>query len=155
MTPELVDQLPDLERQADELERKAEAVRQIIAGVRALNGDAKSILLHKSFESHRTAFVIAPPDREGPRGPAAVLRVMHGDPQRAWKVVELKRELLRRGWAPTPKAVEASVKRLRLSGKVEAVSYGHYRLARDEVPTGDATERRDAWEVRTGDGQTP
>ena len=43
---------------------------------------------------------------------------MREDPERSWKVVDLKREMLRRGWAPTPKAVEASVKRLRALDRV-------------------------------------
>lgn len=146
MTPVLAEQLPELERQADELERRAAAIRQIIAGVRALNGDADAILT-RSFESHRTSFEIAPYDPYGPRGPEGVLRVMSEDPERAWKVVDLKREMLRRGWAPTPKAVEASVKRLKLNGDVEAISYGHYRLARD---AGVTTETPDTEGVRTG-----
>jgi hypothetical protein len=51
---------------------------------------------------------------------------------REWKVVDLKREMLRRGWAPTPKAVEGSVKRLREAGQIDCVSYGHYKLAQTE-----------------------
>jgi hypothetical protein len=128
MTSELVAQLPALERQAEDLERKAHAIRQIIAGVRALNGETDGLFPRKSFEAHRTSFEIAPPDDEGPRGPGAVLRVMREDQSRVWKVVELKREMLRRGWAATPKAVEASIKRLRTAGRVESASYGYYRL---------------------------
>src|SRR5205807_8358411 len=108
MTPELAERLPELEQQAEEFERKAQAIRQIIAAVQALNGDAESILMHRSFESHRTSFAVAPLAADGPRGPKAVLRVVQEHPEREWKVVELKREMLRRGWAPSPKAVEAS-----------------------------------------------
>ena len=122
-------QLPDLERQAEELERKAHAIRQIIAGVRTLNGDATEILTRRSFEAHRTSFEIAPQDKKGPRGPKAVLKVMQDAPYREWKVIEVKREMLRRGWAPTPKAVEASIKRLREEGQIEPTTYGHYKLA--------------------------
>jgi hypothetical protein len=54
---------------------------------------------------------------------------MKESPHRTWKVVELKRELLERGWARTPKAVEANIKRLRLAGDVISPSYGFYRLS--------------------------
>lgn len=129
MTSELLAKLPELEREADEYERKATALRHIIAGLRALNGDADAILIRKSFESHRTSFEIAPPDQDGPRGPSAVLQVMGEQRSREWKVVELKREMLRRGWAPSPKAVEASVAKLRELGRIESPRYGFYRLA--------------------------
>jgi hypothetical protein len=122
-------QLPDLERQAEEFERKAQAIRQLIDAVRTLNGEATEILFHKTFESHRAIFEIAPLAKGGPRGPQAVLRVMREKPDDVWKVVELKREMLRRGWAPTPKAVEASVRKLRELGEVLPAGYGHYRLA--------------------------
>lgn len=128
MSAQLVSQIPELERQADELERQARAIRQIVSGVLELAGDAAPAR-QRSFESHRTIFEVAPLDRTGPRGPEAVLTVMHEEPERDWKVIEVKREVLRRGWAPTPKAVEASVKRLRLAGRIHSVRYGHYRLA--------------------------
>ena len=44
VTSELLDQLPALEREADELERRAAAIRQIIDGVRALNGDSDAVI---------------------------------------------------------------------------------------------------------------
>lgn len=150
MTPVLATELPELERQADELERKAAALRQIVSAIRALNGDADAMLTRGSFESHRTSFEIAPYDPSGPRGPEAVVRVMGEDPARAWKVVDIKREMLRRGWAPTPKAVEASVKRLRQGGRVEAVSYGHYRLARH---VGDQTGSSESERTPSASGQ--
>jgi hypothetical protein len=133
MTPDLAERLPELEQQAEEYERKAQALRQIVAAVHALNGDADAILMHRSYESHRTSFAVAPLAPDRPRGPKAVLRVMEEHPERDWKVVELKREILRRGWAPSPKAVEASVKRLRQTGEIVPTSYGHYRLR----PSGD------------------
>lgn len=73
-------------------------------------------------------FKIAPLDENGPRGPKAVLRVLRQQPDRVWKVVEIKQEMLRRGWAPTPKAVEASIKRLRATGDLVSVGYGYYKL---------------------------
>jgi hypothetical protein len=153
LTDNLMAQIPELEKQADELEHKAHAIRQIIAGVRALNGDADSVFT-RSFESHRRQFEIAMPDPSGPRGPEAVLQVMREHPGRQWKVVDLKRQLLRRGWAPTPKAVEASVKRLRVAGKVMNVSYGWYQLAPDECGS-TATEPDEPGGVRSGLVRTP
>lgn len=129
MTSELAAQLPELERQADEFERKAEAIRQIIAGVRALNGDADAILIRRRFAAHTTSFEVGAPVEGGPRGTEAILRVVSEAADRDWKVVDIKREVLRRGWAPTPKAVEASVATLRKLGRLQPTSYGHYRLA--------------------------
>lgn len=141
MTPnELLVKLPQLEREAEEYERKAHALRQIIAGVRSLNGEAEAILTGVSFEAHRTKFDLGVPTAGSPRGQEAVLRVMNEEPDRAWKVVELKREMLRRGWSPSPKAVEASIKKLRELGKIESVSYGHYKLA---GTNGDEDRRED------------
>ncbi len=130
MTLDLVNRVPQWEREAEELEQKALALRQMAAAVRALNGEAEAILTGRTFESHRTRFEVAPLAPDRPRGRDAVRRVFREQPDRVWKVVEVKREVLRRGWAPNPKSVEASIKRLRLDGEVEAVSYGHYRLAR-------------------------
>ena len=63
---------------------------------------------------------------------------MAEEPDREWKVVDLKREMLRRGWAPTPKAVEASVKRLRMTRQIEPRAYGYYKLVREELPASAA-----------------
>jgi hypothetical protein len=116
------------EAEAATLIGKATAIRQIISGVKALNGDAETVLTRRSFEAHKTAFETRPLEKDGPRGPKAVLRVMGEHPDRAWKVVDVKREMLRRGWAPTPKAVEASIKRLRAMGELEPAGYGFYKL---------------------------
>jgi hypothetical protein len=129
---DLIAKLPQFEREAEEYERKAHALRQIIAGVRSLNGEAEAILTGVAFENHRTRFDIALPSGNGPRGPKAVLEIMLEGGDREWKVVDLKREMLQRGWAPTPKAVEASVKKLRELGRIESVRYGYYRLAASE-----------------------
>lgn len=128
MMTELAEQLPELERKAEEYERKARALRQVIGGVRALNGDAAVILHLEAFESHRTLFEIGARNG-GPRGAEAVLTVMSENPDRSWKVIDIKKEVLRRGWAPNPKAVEASISRLRRDGEVEPDGYGFYKLA--------------------------
>ena len=131
---ELVTDIPALELQAAEYEAAAEkfqakaaAIRQIVEGIKALNGDAQAILTRR-FDAHKVEFKIAPLDENGPRGTKAVIRVMREQPDRVWKVVEIKKEMLRRGWAPTPKAVEASVSRLRETGELTPVGYGFYKL---------------------------
>jgi hypothetical protein len=121
-------QASEYEEMADRYQLKAAAIRQIIAGVRALNGDAEGVLL-RSFQSHRSLFETRPLDAKGPRGPRAVQAVMEEHPLRRWKVVDVKREMLRRGWAPSPKAVEASIRRLRIDGDLIPAGYGHYKLA--------------------------
>lgn len=125
----LEEKASEFETEAAKLVAKADAIRQIIAGVRALNGDAARGVVRRSFESHKLAFETRPLDATGPRGPKAVMAVMCEQPERVWKVVDVKREMLRRGWAPTPKAVEASIKRLRASGELVPEGYGFYRVA--------------------------
>lgn len=144
--PESLSDISALERQAKDFEvkaakltQKAAAIRQIIAGVKTLNGDAEAVLLRRSFEAHKTAFETRPLDENGPRGPKAVLTVMRERPDHVWKVVDLKRELLRRGWAPTPKAVEASVKRLRELNEIEGVGYGFYKIPPETADQPDTT----------------
>ena len=128
MGVELLERLPEMEREAEEYERKANALRQIIAGIRALNGHAAELAEPRFIEQNGTVFVAQPPDADGPRGREAVLRVMQGRPHHLWKVVSVKREMLRRGWAPSPKAVEATLKRLRSDGLIESPRYGFYRV---------------------------
>jgi len=129
MTSDLIARLPEMERQAADFEAKARALRQIVAGVRALNGDAQGITDPRFVEQNGTVFVAQAYDPNGPRGREAVLRVMSDRPNHLWRVIELKREILRRGWAPSPKSVEANLKRLRKTGDVVSPRYGFYRLA--------------------------
>ena len=118
----------EYETEAATLTNKAQALRQIIAGCIALNGDAGAVLTRR-FEAHKTAFAMRPLDENGPRGPKAVMRILSERPaDHVWKVVDVKREMLSRGWAATPKAVEASIKRLREEGRLVQVAYGHYKL---------------------------
>lgn len=138
MTSDLISRLPDLEREADEYEERARALRQIVAGVRALNGDAHDIREPRFVEQNGTVFVASPLDAAGPRGRDAVIAVMSERPGKTWKVIELKRELLRRGWAPSPKAVEANLKRMRGLGDVVCPRYGYYKLnSRYDEEAGD------------------
>jgi hypothetical protein len=128
----------DYERKSEELAQKAQAIRLIVDGVQALNGDAKTILTRRSFVAHGTAFETRPLDPKGPRGRKAVMIVMSEHPDRVWKVVDVKREMLRRGWAPTPKAVEATIAGMRTAGLLEPVGYGHYKLASNPAKERDA-----------------
>ncbi len=121
----------EFEADAAALIGKANAIRQIIEGVQALNGNAGAVLTRR-FSAHRTAFEMRTHDPHGPRGPRAVMQIItEQDPERVWKVVEIKKEMLRRGWAPSPKAVEGSIKRLREEGALVSVGYGHYTLPPD------------------------
>ncbi len=131
MTNDLLAQVPQLEREAAEHEAKARALRQIIAGVRALNGHVAEITAPVFHEQNGTGFLAQAVDPSGPRGQVAVLRVMRERPSHLWKVIELKRELLRRGWAPSPKAVEATLKRMLSRGDVASPRYGYYVLPED------------------------
>jgi hypothetical protein len=150
MTVDLVARLPEMERQADEHERAARALRQIVAGVRALNGHAAEITEPRFVEQNGTVFVAQAQDARGPRGREAILRVMSEDPRRTWKVIELKREILARGWAPSPKAVEANLKRMRELGDVECPRYAYYRLAA-AMSGGDRTD--EPTNIQSGDGE--
>ena len=121
-------QAVEFEDQAAKLVHKANAIRQIIGRFEALNGSASEVLM-RSFGAHKAPFEIRPLASDGPRGPKAALAVMREQPERVWKVVDVKREMLRRGWAPTPKAVEASIKRLKETGALVSAGYGFYKLA--------------------------
>lgn len=133
VTPDLTASLPEMERAAVEHEAKAHALRQIIAGIRALNGHADGITDPRFVEQNGTIFVAQAHDPSGPRGRDAVMRVMRQRPDYTWRVVELKRELLGRGWAPSPKAVEANLKRMRQAGDVISPRYGYYKLAPEDT----------------------
>ena len=128
---DLAGRLPEMEREAADHEARARALRQIIAGIKALNGHANGITEPRFVEQNGTVFVAQAQDPHGPRGRDAVRRVMRERPGYTWRVIELKREILGRGWAPTPKAVEANLKRMRLAGEVVCPRYGYYQLAPD------------------------
>jgi hypothetical protein len=138
MTADLASRLPEMESEAAEYEKKARALRQIIAGIRALNGHAEGITEPRFIEQNGTVFVAQALDSHGPRGREAVLRVMSERPGYTWKVIELKREILGRGWSPSPKAVEANLKRIRKTGEVTCPRYGYYKLVPAPTPERNA-----------------
>jgi hypothetical protein len=129
VTSDLLARLPEMEREAEEHEAHARALRQFIAAVRALNGHAEDVRQPRFVEQNGTVFVAAQRDPAGPRGREAIRQVMAERPDAIWKVIELKREILGRGWAPSPKAVEANLKRMRQAGDVVCPRYGYYKLA--------------------------
>ena len=124
MAIDLVTRVPEWEAQAEEYERKAQALRQIVAGVRALNGEAQIIL--------GSPVPNAAPDIVRPRGRTAVLELLaEREPGVDWQLAEIKRILIEREWAPSEKAVEVAVKRTVSDGNVEPVGHdrsGIYRL---------------------------
>lgn len=82
-----------------ELEGLECRVVAIEAGVRRLrqNGGSSVASGVRFVDQCGTKYEISPLDPDGPRSREAVRRVMAGDPERVWKVVELKREVLSRG----------------------------------------------------------
>jgi hypothetical protein len=143
MTTDLTSRVPQMEREAAEHEKKARALRQIIAGIRALNGQAEGISEPRFVEQNGVVFVAQALARNGPRGRDAVLRVMSERPGHTWKVIELKRDILGRGWSPSPKAVEANLKRMRKTGEVVCPRYGYYQLASPPFVSATTAEATD------------
>ena len=122
MTDDLLDRLPELERQAEECERQARALRQIIEGVRALNGDAAHVLGLPS-ETGRNQYTPA----AGPRGRSAVREIVSERPG-DWKLKAIKSEVRQRGWPSSPEAVDTAVKRMHADGEAVRVGHGIYRF---------------------------
>ncbi|MCZ7589092.1 MAG: hypothetical protein M5U27_09635 [Gaiella sp.] len=154
MTSDLVERLPELEREAEDYERKAHAIRQIIEGVRALNGEAHVILAPRPVRSR--------PPADTPRGRAAVVALMSEKaPGWEWDLQEIKLEIVERGWAPSPKAVEIAVKRAWNHGEIEPAGRpgaGLYRLVvrRDgaQLPIGHRQGMPDREEAAGGGPET-
>jgi hypothetical protein len=132
---DLTDRLPEWERQAQEYERKARALRQIIDGVRALNGEAAHLLRISGAAATPTPLapaVLVSMHGDGPRGRQAI-RIIASEMPGVWKVSELKDEIHRRGWPDPGTGAEAALKRLVSSGEAERVAHGAYRIGREQV----------------------
>jgi hypothetical protein len=117
---ELFERLPELEVQAEDFERKARALRQIIEGVKALNGDAAALLdspLH----------INGGPGDKPPVGRDAVRRIVADRPG-VWKVKDIKREAKARGFPISAAGVEKAVMRLAETGEAHREGYGAYRF---------------------------
>jgi hypothetical protein len=122
---DLTAKLPEWEREAQEHERKARALRQIIEGVRALNGDAARLFGVQVATQRASSTPVVPADV--PRGRAAVRRIAAERPG-VWKVSEMKAEIIARGWGDPGTGTEAAMKRLAASGEAEKIGHGTYRF---------------------------
>ena len=128
MTTDLLARIPDLEREAQEYERKAHALRQIIEGVRALNGDASRLFPPPTpVVQSRTVVATRFPREDGPRGREAVRLIVSQRPG-VWKLVDIKREVQRRGWPSSSAAIDTAVGRLQKDGEASWVKKGVYRF---------------------------
>ena len=124
MTIDLLAQIPEWEREASSHERKARALRQIIEGVRTLNGDAARLF---GIDALMAASSLSEEPAEAPRGRAAVRRIVAERPG-PWKVIEIKRQIQMRGWPYSASGVEAACRRLVADGEAERITKGVYRF---------------------------
>jgi hypothetical protein len=131
MSDQLVAQLPAMEREAGQLERRAHALRQIIEGIKALNGDAT--LFDVALAPNGNGNGNGHSEPEGPRGREAVRQIVTERPGAVWSLTQIKRENRRRGWPSPDKAIETAVSRLRANGEAERVSTGKYRFTVRQV----------------------
>jgi hypothetical protein len=136
---DLMTKIPEWEREADEHERKARALRQIIEGVRTLNGDAERLFggmaggnTSGGMTVSRSAMIGL-----GPRGREAVRMIAVEQPG-VWKVKDLKDEILRRGWPDPGTGTEAALKRLAAAGEAERIGHGTYKIGRVQHEPADA-----------------
>ena len=130
MTVDLLARLPELEREAEGHEQKARALRQIIEGVRTLNGEAARLF--------GSANGNAPLHVDAPRGREAVRRIVAQRPG-VWRVRDIKREVKLRGWPSSPTAIETAVKRLQEGGEAEWISKGVYQFPPNGGSNGNGT----------------
>lgn len=100
-------------------EQKGAGLRRLVAGINAYNNsDAPAVTT-----------------------PAAMLDLMREGPERLWRLVDIRRDLLARGWARSPKAVDAAAKRLLQQGLIEKAEYGVYRLPASTTSISDASQK--------------
>jgi hypothetical protein len=147
MTTDLLAGFPDLahmEREAQALERKAHALRQIIDGVKTLNGSATQLLLARAVTpppAQSPIFVPGsvladtPVGSTHPRGREAV-RMIVGDLHGPWPASHVKKEFERRGWSSSWKAIDTTLQRMTQDGEIIRVRKGVYTNG----PTGGAEQ---------------
>lgn len=101
------------------------ALRQIIEGVRALNGEAGRLfgLTPKPVAVTTNRYSTD----QGPRGREAVRKIAAERPG-VWKVSEMKAAIIERGWPDPGTGTEAAMKRLAASGEATKVGQGLYRF---------------------------
>lgn len=134
MTTDLLDRLPELEQEAEVLERKAKALRQIIEGVRTLNGEAATYLVGRAAALRSNQYEPI----EGPRGKEAVRRILTEQPGE-WRVLMIKDEIRRRGWPSSPSGVEKAVMRMADDGEIVRLRQGVYKLVSTNGDDPEAT----------------
>lgn len=133
MKEQLLAQLPGMEQEAEALERRADAIRQIVSGIRALNGEVSLTLFNNpGRDSHengpRSNGNGHETGEDGPRGREAVRLIMAERPGN-WTIKRIKATIKERGWPSSPKAIETAVHRLHRDGTVIWVRKGVYKLA--------------------------
>jgi hypothetical protein len=126
VTQDLLARLPDLERQAEEYERKARALRQVVQGMRELNGDLSLLFPDTAIITP----AVATADDPGPRGRDA-LRTIVAERPGVWTLTDLIAEMQQRGWFTSRKAVDVAVKRLCRSGEARRIGMGRYMFPAD------------------------
>lgn len=136
-TTDLAARLPELQRQAEALERRAQALRQLIAGVEVLGDDLAAILGEKSANGNGGSHRLPEPavQEDGPRGREAV-KIIAAERKGTLTAAQIKREVKRRGWPSSPKAIETAIHRLVEDGVAVRIRKGVYRfpdLVKQEV----------------------
>lgn len=130
MTRKLEANLPEFEQELAESERRTAALRQIVEGIRALNGDVTLPTAELVPPSTRNGAAVAPGT---PRGTTAVELIVSERPGR-WTLRELHAEFEERGWyrtADKKKAeatVDSAVYRLWKLGRAKKVKPGVYKF---------------------------
>jgi hypothetical protein len=129
MVTDLTARLPELEAEAEALERKATALRQVVEGIKALNGDATALLL--GITPDPNGGVRSQPSGTGLSGRDAIRRIVAERPG-IWKVADLRKLAEARGYGVTTMGVEKAVRRMMETGEAVKVGYGRYRFGEDE-----------------------
>lgn len=135
--PASVASLTFFEERLAESELHTKALRQIVEGLRLLNGHAPRLPVNGSAQLP-LAEVSAPATPTVPKGVEAVLAIM-GEKTGRWTRGQILREFGKRGWFHTTDkhraegAVDAALYRLCQTGRVKKVKPGVYRLP---VPNG-------------------
>jgi hypothetical protein len=140
MPADFIARLPELEQAAKEHERKARALRQIIEGVRALNGDAVRLLSNETEGGADRVNQYKPED--GPRGREAVRQIVAERPG-IWRVADIKREVQLRGWPSPMTAIDTAVARMAAAGEAEKIPgrKGLYKFGRSDQDDLEAASR--------------
>jgi hypothetical protein len=125
-----VESLPIFEEKLEEAELTVKALRQVVEGLRLLNGHAPRL----PAAQLRLAEVSAPAATTVPKGIKAVLAIMDSRAGK-WTRGSILKEFAKRGWFHTTDkhraegAVDAALYRLCQTGRVQKLKPGVYRVA--------------------------